>query len=830
MAIKSLESFLFERGLVGSYAIEALNNCTLGIDVNHYVSRLLTNKREQYLDAIGGFPTSLKMYLESDLKIFKDFNITPIFVFNGGLTYNQLEASGHFTAASASASISSAAAGSSGTNATTRSNTESVLLQRNRGWTQWNNLVSSNQNSYIDQPIQPQEPFRHNTPIDSKAYQNDLIAYFIEHGYMYQVAPYSSWFQLAYLLNSAYIDAIYGPTDCLMLDCVDRFILGMEFPNKEFRFIDRSRVMKDLGCTHEEFIDIAMAVGNDLQPTTLPPLQIYPVPQLFDFALEMVLNTGTNFYAYQLSTALQNDSKENIQNYQRGISALRYMPVLKDTGKVELFVQEVVVSEEDNEKNNKDGKKSNPSSPSSASSSASPATPMAKNASEKLAYEKSSTKEVRKPRDIPNDVHDFIGQMLPHEYYFYRSIGLVTGKLFDAIVTGVYPEESPLGGGSATSYRKLVSKSVEIFKNKEINLLTQPINRYYQIKQIKQVKWYAPNEPITLTNRMTPSMFETINHLIVKTETSDEKVFSIYEFIAAINASSDMAKDFIYEKVIFPNSVPIESKLNSPFDLLSTNFLRLLVLLEFFTFDFKEKLLKPTKWGEIFLKLNELDIDRKYHESIVIFLVFLKCDVLKLNEEVQPPAPSALSQATLRSYPEESLYVLLITRVLTLFQVDQKPSNYHGPIDKKTLIFRDHLSFIKDNLNELFEAVLISSLTSGEFNRLSLDNFGWAKKIVKHLPFKLDSPNTIMAMMWEFFLQKYLHNGNAKNDALSLVATEFNTYKSTPNLDEQFVESHKFLLEVAKVMGKLDDAKLIGENEFKLFTKAIEFATTALSS
>ena len=683
MAIKSLESFLFERGLVGSYAIEALNNCTLGIDVNHYVSRLLTNKREQYLDAIGGFPTSLKMYLESDLKIFKDFNITPIFVFNGGLTYNQLEASGHFTAASASASISSTTTSSSGTNATTRSNTESVLLQRSRGWTQWNNLISSNQNSYIDQPIQPQEPFRHNTTIDSKAYQNDLIAYFIEHGYMYQVAPYSSWFQLAYLLNSAYIDAIYGPTDCLMLDCVDRFILGMEFPNKEFRFIDRSRVMKDLGCTHEEFIDIAMAVGNDLQPTTLPPLQIYPVPQLFDIALEMVLNTGTNFYAYQLSTTLQNDSKENIQNYQRGISALRYMPVLKDTGKVELFVQEIVVSEEDSEKNNKDGKKSNLSSPSSASSSASPATTVTKNASEKLTYEKSSTKEVRKPRDIPNDVHDFIGQMLPHEYYFYRSIGLVTGKLFDAIVTGVYPEEPPLGGGSSTSYRKLVSKSVEIFKNKEINLLTQPINRYYQIKQIKQVKWYAANEPTTLTNRMSPSMFETINHLIVKTETSDEKEFSISEFITTINGSSNMAKDFISEKVIFPNSVPIESKLNSPFNLLSTNFLRLLVLLEFFTFDFKEKLLEPTRWGEVLLKLNELNIDRKYHESVIIFLVFLKCDVLKLDEEVQPPAPSALSQATLRSYPEESLYVLLITRVLTLFQVDQKPSNYHGPSIRK---------------------------------------------------------------------------------------------------------------------------------------------------
>lgn len=87
-----------------------------------------------------------------------------------------------------------------------------------------------------------------------------------------------------------------------------------------------------------------------------------------------------------------------------------------------------------------------------------------------------------------------------------------------------------------------------------------------------------------------------------------------------------------------------------------------------------------------------------------------------------------------------------------------------------------------------------------------------------------------MAMMWEFFLQKYLHNGNAKNDALSLVATEFNTYKSTPNLDEQFVESHRFLLEISKVMQELNAAKLIDENVFKLFTKAVEFTTTALSS
>lgn len=147
MAIKSLESYLFERGLVGSYPIEALKNAMLGIDVNHYISRLLTSKREQYLDAIGGFPTSLKMYLESDLKIFREYKITPVFVFNGTLISNQLEDSGYLngfaTEASAVALSSPGSNSSSGSNApmysansSVSANKEAIFVQRHRGWTQ----------------------------------------------------------------------------------------------------------------------------------------------------------------------------------------------------------------------------------------------------------------------------------------------------------------------------------------------------------------------------------------------------------------------------------------------------------------------------------------------------------------------------------------------------------------------------------------------------------------------------------------------------------------------------------------------------------------------
>lgn len=798
MPVKSLESFLFEKGLVGSYPIESLKNATLGIDVDHYVSRLLTSKREQYLDAIGGFPTSLKMYLESDLQVFKEYNITPVFIFSGSAVANQVEASGHYTAAAeeAAAAVNASASGSLGSSGSiTRSVKETILAQRHRGWTQWNNLLANNQSTYIDQPIPPTEAFRYNVPLNTKRFQSDLIHYFISLGIYFQVAPYTSWMQLAYLLQNSYIDAIYGPTDILMLDNVEKFILGMEFPNKEFRFIDKARVLSGLKCSSEEFIDICMAVGNDLQPYTLSPLQVYPPQQLFEMALEMVVNTGTDFYAYQLVNPLNIDNTSSIARYQKGVSALKYMPVLKENGKVELFGENEASNE--NSKELEDGSISSPTS--------------------------SSSSEI-----IPNDVHDVVSQRLPHEYYFYRSVGLISGKLLDAIATGVYPEEPPLDGGSSNSYRNLVRVSAEMFKNKEINLLTQPINRYYQIKPIAQVNWFSPDDPITLTNRMTPSMFDRINHLIVKTDDMDRQ-FSIYEFINLINKSNNLVNDFVSEKVIFPNSVPISEKLKSSFDILSTSFLRFLTLLEFFEYDHSKKILKPTKWGKILLDFNKLGIDSQFQEAIFIFMTFLKTGVLSLTDETQPSVPLALSKATIRTYPTESSYILILTRVLSLFRLKQKPANYHGPIDKKALIYLDHLDYVKENMNELFESVLISSLTAGEFDRLSLDNIGWQRKIVALMPFKLSSPSTVTSMIWEFYLQKFLHNGHSRGDAMALVMTIFNTYKSVPNLEEELERSLLYLNHFALALKEMADEGLCKPQDYDTFKNALSFATESLA-
>lgn len=840
MPINSLEFYLFERGLVGSYPIETLKGTTLGIDVNHYISRLLSAKKEQYLDAIGGFPTSLKMYLESDLKIFNEFDVTPVFIFNGSATINQLDYNSYFTAgaeeAAAAVSLGANSLGAAGVNSpngtngpNSKSNKELVLTQRHKAWTQWNNLLSNNQTTYIDQPLQPQEPFRYNTVVETKRFQSDLIRYFIQHGITYQVAPATSWIQLDYLLQNGFIDAIYGPTDCLMLPNVNKFILGMEFPNQDFRFIDKNRVLKDFQISYNEFIDISMAVGNDLQPYTLPPLQIYPSNKLFEIALDMVLTTGTNFYAYQVSNQTNNNHNNNnnngamspntgsnsqnnyVLNYQRGVASLRHMPVLQSNGRVEVHATDNMMNEIDSDDKSSTTDGSNEKRDSSSS--------------------RPNSVESTRLYPIPNDVHDFVGQRLPAEYYYYKSLGLISGKLFDAIITGIYPEEPPLDGGVSDSYRALVVKSVDMFKNKEINLLTQQINRYFQMKPIKQVKWYSSDNKVQLTNRVTPTIMEQLKHIVVKTDKNDTQ-FTIYKFIKLLKDNIDnLPGKFISEKPIITQRGTPANQLASSFDLLSTGFLRLLIQLELFEFDLSKKSLKPSTWGSILLNFfSNLQLNEQFYEHLFILLVFLQTKVLSLTDEIRPNIRSALSDHTLRTYPQESKYILIVSRLLTLFQIDQKPTTiYHGPVDKKTLVFREHLDFIRENLNDMFEALMVSSLTSNEFDRLSLTNSEWKLSIVQNMPFKCSLPNTVMAMMMEFFLQKYLHNGNSKSDAMALVASEFSTYKSVPNLEEQFDQSVDYLAKCSNLIKELVALRLMKQEDGAICNKAIKFARDAIT-
>ncbi|KAH3901344.1 related to Protein MKT1 [Saccharomycodes ludwigii] len=804
MPIRSLESYLFERGLVGCCPIESIKNARLGIDVDHYMSRLLTPKREQYLDAIGGSPTTLTMFLESDLQIFRELNITPVFVFNGFETFNQMEhnqkeneklaKAGRSTIFPSRNNITNTT-NNNGNDTSTRINSpynsasssinslvdtsskELSLIQRNRAWSNWNTILENSESTYIDQPLFPNEPFRFGiNPIDTRIFKANLIRYFIEHNIQYQVAPFVSWFQLAYLLQNDYIDAIYGSTDLLLLSNIDRFILGMEFPSKEMRFVDRIRIFNEFQVSQEEFVDIAMTCGNPLQPEVLPPLQIYPITQVFEVGLNMVLANGTDFYYYLLS-----NEPRSVSKYEKGVSSLRNMPVLFENGRVSIF------------------------------------TPNAEDKSK-----------------IPNNAHEFISQRLPHEYYFYYSLGLITsGKLLDAICSGVYKEDIPLGSMFIPSYRTLVDKSIDDFKSKELNLLTAPINRYYQIKAIKHLDWFGPKET-NISHKMSPSVFERMNHILVKTD--KDEPFTVANFIKLFDdKNADWESKFFVADVIFPNNIELGKKLRTPYDLLSTVLLRFLILLGFFDVDYSKKTLKATKYGEIFLNFNSLGIEDG--SEFLVLLMFMKYSSISLNDSLAATENassndaisynSSLSKFTLDSYPIESRYITIISRLMLLFSFPSKPFNYHGPIDRSLLCFRDYFQFVQLNMSEMFDSVCVSCLCSGEFDRLSLkNNSEWVHKIVAQMLFKLPIPNTLMAMMWEFYLQKCLHNGSIGSEAEKMVSDCFHANKLINGdiKQEVFKKGFKIISQFSSLIKECNRVGITNERDYEIYKNAVLFA------
>ena len=69
----------------------------------------------------------------------------------------------------------------------------------------------------------------------------------------YMISPYDASFQLSYLYQSGIIDIVYGSTD-LLLTKIDKFILGMEFQSKDFRFVNKNKVLKGLNLVNDNFL------------------------------------------------------------------------------------------------------------------------------------------------------------------------------------------------------------------------------------------------------------------------------------------------------------------------------------------------------------------------------------------------------------------------------------------------------------------------------------------------------------------------------------------------------------------------------------------------
>lgn len=719
MPIKSLESYLFERKLVSTGSIEILQNATIGIDAEHYLSRIYTSKKEQFLSAIGGIPSSLKDYIQSDLKVFKECNIKPIFIIKGlniQLQVNDLKVN-------------------------------ELSSDEQHLYSSWNRISQKDNNINNNFPgaYGNNESFRSFTdPLPFKPMINDLIKLFIDNEIEYLVCPYDTSFQLSYLYQVGLIDSIYGSTD-LLLTKIEKFILGMEFQSKDFRFIEKAKVLKELSLTDRQLLDLSIMVGCNLQPTTFPnlpplpkPSAAQPYPQLshFKVALDILyqyINMNGNPQSDLYGFIFNLNDERCMELYQKGFSSFKYIPILNKEGYVVMYGNEIqklgLISDEDiytfeqdtHEKNGSSGQNS----------------------------QKSQNGHNSKIQ-IPNDVHDIISQRLPPEFYFYLSNGLAPIELLEAITQGKLNIRPTLEAALSDSYKKLIN-SKEYVENLDclFNLLTQLLARYYQVKKIKVNYWYK-DDTLELNNRMNPNINQQLKHLLVKSEKSE---FDLKDFF--INLDESYPKE-VKELVICTNN-----------EIISTGLLRSLYLMGLI--DKKTNDITSYAKGLKSFISKHKSISNDVFQQLILLLLLIKSDVLKLNEPNREFSSVAkhFKDVSSSSVDQEDLkHITLVSRIFSVHKINIAPINYQGPISRNLLNFRSHLKFISKNLIYTLQSCLIDLIVRQENNNIKVDfksKNDW-NKLIGQIPFYKDINNTLLGVIAEIYFEYSLKQKKLNKD------------------------------------------------------------------
>jgi len=117
----------------------------------------------------------------------------------------------------------------------------------------------------------------------------------------------------------------------------------------------------------------------------------------------------------------------------------------------------------------------------------------------------------------PTDLHDVIGLRLPEELYHYVSRGLLQPQILNTLTSGTYYITMPTAGGKSDSYRTLVQTQLDPIRRQAISLLAEPLNRYFQIKEITTRLWFDRDSEIKfISKNIQPSPRETLSKWHVK--------------------------------------------------------------------------------------------------------------------------------------------------------------------------------------------------------------------------------------------------------------------------------------------------------------------------
>ncbi|KAL9073520.1 MAG: hypothetical protein Q9157_004725 [Trypethelium eluteriae] len=285
-----------------------------------------------------------------------------------------------------------------------------------------------------------------------------------ELGVEFQIAPYSALAQVSTLYGSQwrlltpqklayleqrgtdFVDAVSGSHELLLFD-VDKVITRLDPQQGDFMWLTRRACLEGLGNVPSDvFVDACMLSGSAFLPT-LPQLEANNSrkPTKIKAALDLMNSFGRS--GINVCLHYQDDPQfrqmDYLDRYRRSRLAVKHHAILTKDGKIELFDQ----------------------------------------------------------TSAPGDSHEFIGQRLPDEVYFYMSKGLVGPRVLNWRTIGEIAQGPPLDNGDSNDYQRFVRSQIIPLRVSALSALSHYLHRVYVHKDVMLRVWFDRNNTNPLIMR-----------------------------------------------------------------------------------------------------------------------------------------------------------------------------------------------------------------------------------------------------------------------------------------------------------------------------------------
>lgn len=716
-----------------SLPLSILKDATLGIEVDHFVSKVIGSghhKRDFLIKAVSAIPFSLENAVDSLVAALKSNGVHAVFVFSG-LELASLDKP--FT------------------------RHEIRNQQRLRAWNLFDRTQGDLSSVVLDESDTSSLKLQ-------QTYFRPLIQLFVNKGIEFMVAPYTSSAQLSYIISeeNGYIDAIYGSSNCLLYKNTERLITYIDVRNGNFQCVNKKALLSELGFTHEQFVEAGIAVGgSDVNKVTFPPIEHLfnqPMSPMSPFrAVVDFVQVHSSISNAVVSFPDSHKSPSYADRFVKALACVQFQPVLKDSGKAGPINEE----------------------------------------------------------ELPNNIHDMVGQRLPDEVLFYLSRGMIGPEMLNVLTSGVYLEDSPFDGGESKEYRDFINK-LQPLRSKILSFLNQALHRYYQYKNIKSIFWFDPGKE-HFFDKINPPMYVQVgsswkvsDQVLQKKLNVDEKDISIGSLLQLLDGASN---EYIQETVA-KRSIPqpvaggatsFQPALNTDTEVLANVYLRSLHAASYIGSDHK-----LTDWGKVLAAGIEKSPSQA--EQLMVILSLIKEGFLTGKE-----FDVAYSGGPKNGTVKDREHSLLVSRLAVAIDYRQKEPGYGGPVSRTLLAFQSLVSCQVQTYRWLFESVLVSLLANGDADRVNRKDDEWSS-LMKSFPFA-KVPSTVTGIATRLYLDEILGGGDSEKGKDVLVST----FKQALDIVGDVSKVFQLWNAVIVALKKAKNLKVISDDAVKIFFETNEW-------